>query len=694
MLNQFKREVLFGLLILVCQVVFGQARQAERPNIIIILADDLGFSDLGCYGGEVETPNLDQLAENGLRYKQFYNAARCCPSRAALMTGLYPHQTGMGWMAAADLGTPAYSGTLNENSVTIAEVLKTAGYSTYMTGKWHLTNHRKIDGHVTDSWPSHRGFDRFFGLIRGGANYFTPEVCSNDSVFQAPPDFYLTDAISDTSIKYIDEHFKRGEETPFFMYVAYTAPHWPLHAPKTAIEKYRERYLKGWDEARRSRFERQQTMGLFGPDIRMNGRDPEVPAWNSLSADEQEEMAMRMAIYAAQIEIMDQGIGRIVETLRELDQLNNTLVFFLSDNGACAEFISSGKSKVVDGSADTFESYRIHWANVGSTPFKEYKHYTHEGGIASPLIVHWPEGIKKDLNKSFVGGYGHITDLMATCVAVSGARYPTRYRDKLIHPLEGKSLLPQFSGLAVHRGKVYWEHEANLAMRDGPWKLVAKTLQDETFDPASLELYNLEDDPVESVDLAARHPARVQAMYGDWLKWAERVDVFPMDTRGYGARMQAYRRDLNGEFDDLLGGWNVHGSQALVSIDTTGRISGKNSARIVLADHQPADAKFIMAWPFPAKPGEVFTLQFQAQAEDAGSWILKIEPTSGKDEAVLKQQVNVTKGIGTFSFESAPIAREGNYRIALYQDEGREAQALWIDAIQLVAHTDDPPKSE
>lgn len=668
------------------------AQQQERPNILIIMADDMGYSDLGCYGGEVETPTLNKLAREGLRYKQFYNAARCCPSRAALMTGLYPHQAGMGWMAAADLGTPEYAGNLNNNAVTIAEVLKTAGYSTFMTGKWHLTNERKIDGKVTDNWPVHRGFDRYFGIIPGGANYFTPTVYSNDSSYKAPPGFYLTDAISDTSVKYLDEHFREADGKPFFMYVAYTAPHWPLHALKKEIEHYRERYLQGWDVLRKKRFERQQEMGLFAEIIKMNRRDPAVPAWEELSPEEQEEMAMRMAIYAAQIDIMDQGIGRIVRELEANGQLDNTLLFFLSDNGACAEFISSGKSKAVDGTEDTFESYRINWANVGSTPFKEYKHYTHEGGIATPLIVHWPEGIQAGLNNSFVNEYGHITDLMATCVEVSGAEYPREYKGFKIHPLAGKSLLPHFSGGSSHRGKVFWEHEANIALRDGKWKLVAKTLQDEEFDPANLELYNMETDPVEMHDLAGEKPELVKAMYAQWLEWAKRINVFPLDTREYGARMQAYRRSVNGSFDDNLGGWQVPEGQFVVSVDTTGKLSGKKSVRIQLSDPEAQGGlqKPVMTWPFRAEKGEIFSLSFLAASQERGTLTVRLEKT-GKDRIRPIDGVITVKGRSKFTYTSPELPEKGTYRIAFYRTaSGKDASSrnqaapIWIDDVTLI----------
>jgi arylsulfatase A-like enzyme len=283
----------------------------SRPNIVLIMADDLGFSDLGCYGGEVETPQLDELAKKGLRYRQFYNAARCCPSRAALMTGLYPHQAGMGWMAAADMGTPSYAGNLNTNSVTIAEVLRSAGYNTYMTGKWHLTNERKIEGKVIDNWPIQRGFDRYFGIIPGAANYFKATLYSNNRTYSSPTkDFYFTNAISDTSVAYIREHVQSNNKNPFFLYVAYTAPHWPLHALKPEIDKYRERYKKGWDVLREERFNKLREIGLIKQENALSPRDSAVQAWDQLSDKEKEDMTMRMAIYAAQIDVMDQGIKR------------------------------------------------------------------------------------------------------------------------------------------------------------------------------------------------------------------------------------------------------------------------------------------------------------------------------------------------------------------------------------------------
>jgi arylsulfatase A-like enzyme len=670
-------------LLMAAQVTVAQ----KRPNIILILADDMGYSDIGSYGGEVSTPNLDQLAKEGVRYKQFYNAARCCPTRASLMTGLYPHQAGMGWMAAANLGTPAYQDDLNKQSVTIAEVLKTAGYSTFMTGKWHLSNERKIDGKVTDSWPHQRGFDRYFGIVPGGANYFTPTLYSNNTTYKAPDNFYLTNAISDTSVRYIREHTTTQKDKPFFMYVAYTAPHWPLHALQSEIDKYKEVYTRGWDAFRKERFERQKAIGLISPNAVLSPRDMAVPAWETLTEEKKKEMAMRMAIYAAQIDIMDQGIGRIVAELKEQNILDNTLIFFLSDNGACAEFISSGKSKEVNGAAETFESYRIDWANLSSTPFREFKHYTNEGGIATPLIVHWPQGVRPELNGSFISEYGHLTDILATCVEVAGAKYPKVYDGHKIQPMEGKSLVPHFSGASNNRGKVYWEHEANIALRDGKWKMVAKTEEGKEFDEKTLQLFDLEADPTEMNNLAAKYPERLKAMYADWLQWAKKIGAFPLDTRNYNVRMQAYRRTINGSFDDDLGGWNIRksaGTDGSVEVDHSGQISGRNSALVVMTQSENKPAGLVMNWPFSAKKGEQFQVHLQAKANGPASFIVRLEKASGEPDKLIDQEVIVSSGIKKASFQSLTVPEDGNYKVAIYLGRLQSGDKVWIDNVELV----------
>lgn len=670
----------------------GTAPSNSRPNIVLIMADDLGFSDLGCYGGEVETPQLDELAKNGLRYKQFYNAARCCPSRAALMTGLYPHQAGMGWMAAADMGTPAYAGNLNTSSVTIAEVLRSAGYRTYMTGKWHLANDRKVEGGVIDNWPIQRGFDQYFGIIPGAANYFTPRVYSNNRSYAAPKNYYFTHAISDTSVAYIREHAKTSKDSPFFLYVAYTAPHWPLHALKPEIDKYIERYKKGWDVIRKERFEKIRAIGLVQQENAFSPRDSEVSAWDQLSEAEKEDMTMRMAIYAAQVDLMDQGIKRIVDELKKQGQLENTLIFFLSDNGACAEFISRGKEYLDGTQADSYESYRQPWANVSSTPFREYKHYVHEGGIATPLIVHWPKGIQADLHNSFVGEYGHIIDLMATCVDVSGATYPRQYNGEVIQPLEGKSLLPHFAGQQTDRGKIFWEHEANIAMRDGKWKMVAKTKERTNFDRTSLELYDMDADPSELRNLAKNHPERLDAMYKEWHAWAERIGALPLDTRTYGEREQAYRRVINGDFEDRLGGWKIHQGErglAKIEVDTKDVIKGQNSAKITVQQKASNTDAIALRWPYPAKKGEKFVVEVASKANRPKTELtIAVEPVTG-GKPILSQKVEISGDVSVHRFETERIPVDSRYRLSLKFGDVPVATSVWVDSIKLVSLSED-----
>lgn len=683
-MKSYFRNAFTSLFILFSYITTAVAQ--KKPNIVLILADDMGFSDIGCYGGEVHTPNLDGLASEGIRYKQFYNAARCCPTRASLITGLYPHQAGMGWMAAADLGTPAYQDNLNNNCVTIAELLKSAGYDTYMTGKWHLTNERKIDGMVTDNWPKQRGFNHYFGIIPGGANYFTPVLYSNNSRYKAPENFYLTSAIADTSVKYIDDHFSADKTHPMFMYVAFTAPHWPLHALQKDIDKYKDVYKEGWDKIRSARFERQKQLGLIPATAVMSPRDAEVPAWESLPEEKKQDMAMRMAVYAAQIDAMDQGVGKIVAELKKLGQLDNTLIFFLSDNGACAEFISSGESKEVTGKENTFESYRINWANVSSTPFKEYKHFTYEGGIATPLIVHWPEGVDPKLDNTFIGDYGHITDIMATCADVSGANYPSLYKGNKIVPMQGKSLVPNFSGRSNNRGVVYWEHEANIAMRDGKWKLVAKTPEGHEFSKNTLELYDMQADPVEMNNLAAKYPERVNSMYSSWEKWARSIGAFPLDTREYGHRAQEYRKQVNGAFDDNLGGWAIKKGNTVkgdITIDTTSKITGKKSALAEVDKPGDRPAALAMVWRFNGKKGEKYRINLKSVAAANTSFYLRVEKPAG-EEKLVDQTVPVSAKVTGISTPVFEVPETHPYQIALYFGSMNKNDKVWVDDIQLV----------
>ena len=502
--------------------------KALRPNIILIMADDMGFSDIGCYGGEIQTPNLDQLAEHGLRYTQFYNTARCCPTRASLMTGLYAHQAGMGAMTRP---TPlrGYQGHINRNCVTIAEVLKQAGYATFMSGKWHLTEDKnKLVTGSKHNWPRQRGFDRFFGTIAGAGSFYTPQTLTLDNapITEFPKDFYYTTAIGEHGAQFIREHGADENDQPFFLYVPFTAPHWPLHALEKDIKKYRGKYLKGWDAIRAKRHARQLKMGLVDQRWPISARHERAPAWETLDKAKQKEMDERMAIYAAMIDSMDQAIGHILKAVADLDQTENTMILFLADNGGCDESGLYGFERKKGGKLGTdssFASYGLCWANASNTPFQFFKKDNHEGGIASPLIVHWPEGIEQGAHGKLRHEPTHVIDIMATAVQLAGAEYPARFRGHDILPLEGLSLLPTFEGKPLDRTALYWEHVGNRAVRSGDWKLVANT----RFRKQEWELYNLRTDRTETVNLFNQREDKAQELKTLWQAWATRAYVLP-----------------------------------------------------------------------------------------------------------------------------------------------------------------------
>lgn len=506
---------------------------SDKPNIVIIMADDMGFSDIGCYGSEIETPNLDSLAEKGLRFTQFYNTARCCPTRASLLTGLYSHQAGIGHMTG-DYGKPGYIGHLNDNCVTIAEALNPAGYTSYAVGKWHV-------GADPEHWPCKRGFARYYGANSAFGHYFGMQKGRRfiiDDTEQFPdsklktvgnsqyypfknPDgsqWYGTDAYTDYAVKYVNEHVK-SKTNPFFLYVPYTAPHWPLHALPEDIAKYKGKYAKGWDAIRKERNERMMKMGLVAKSWPLTARDTNVKAWDEVDDEKKKDMELRMAVYAAMIDRMDQNIGRIVETLKNNKILDNTLILFLADNGGCAEGGPFGFSRndETPGTPDSYTSYGISWANASNTPFRLYKHWVHEGGISTPLIAHWPKVIKQ--KGKLTEQTGHVIDLMATCCDVAGATYPKTFKGKQIVPLEGKSLLPILQGSKrPDHDAIYWEHEGNRAVRKGDWKLVSRF-------PGQWELYNLKEDRTELNNLAAGHTDIVNELSTMYRTWAKRSNV-------------------------------------------------------------------------------------------------------------------------------------------------------------------------
>ena len=537
------------LLILLSSFAIVHSSFSAPPNLIYILADDMGFSDIGCYGGEIETPNLDALAKGGLRFTQFYNTARCCPTRASLLTGLYPHQAGIGHMME-DRQMEGYRGNLNKNCVTIAEALKPAGYKSYAVGKWHVTNvtHPKTDADKFN-WPLQRGFDRFYGTIHGAGSFFDPNTLTRDNTYISPfadaeyrsDDYYYTDAISDHASRFIREHDKAK---PFFLYVAYTAAHWPMHAKEKDIAKYKGCYALGYEAVRKARYEKMIREGVISA--------PSTTNWPLPSNMGEKEFwdwdRRNMEVFAAMVDNMDQGIGRIVQTLKESGQFENTLICFLQDNGGCAEGMGRAKAGpprsaeatlpllgkeylqpdmiprqtrdgfpmrqgkgVMAGAGDTYIGYGEAWATVSNTPFRKHKHWVHEGGISTPLIAHWPAGItrKGELEST----PGHLIDLMATAVELSKTIYPAT-----VKPMEGRSLAPLFTGGQIEREAIYWEHEGNRAVRVGDWKIVSEL-------PKAWELYNIARDRSEQHDLSQQEPERVQQMAAMYEAYAKRANV-------------------------------------------------------------------------------------------------------------------------------------------------------------------------
>jgi arylsulfatase len=498
-----------------------------RPNILVILVDDMGFSDISCYGGEIRTPNLDKLASEGVRFTQFHNTARCCPSRAALLTGLYPHEAGVGHMTEERVGTdgktlPGYSGRLNDRCVTIAEVLRSAGYFTAMAGKWHVGQNFGVT-------PWGRGFDRSLNSIAGG--FYFPESRGAEIFLNGkslgttnaplPAHWYSTDLWTEYALKFVDEAKPTGK--PFFLNLAYNAPHFPLQAPPEEIARWRGKYKIGWDKLREARYQRLISMGIIDKSWPLSPRLDVVPAWDSLTPAEQDRYDNIMAIYAAVVEHMDKAVGVLVDGLRQRGVVDNTLILFMSDNGGNAE---SGVPGRLEGehAGDAHSTVFVGqcWATLNNTPFVRYKHYTDEGGIATPLIAHWPDGISAKRRGQLEPQPGHLIDIMPTCLDVGGARYPTEFNGKPITPSEGVSLRPAFEGRPLGRPHpIFWEHEGNRAVLDGRWKLVA--LSDHPW-----RLYDTVADRTEQHDLATDEPATVKRLAGEWDDYAARANVLPL----------------------------------------------------------------------------------------------------------------------------------------------------------------------
>jgi len=506
--RDFIRRVGLGLGALACSASLADGKR-DRPNILLIMADDMGYSDLGCFGGEIHTPNLNALAAGGVRFTQFYNCAKCGPTRASLLTGQYNQAVGTAEM---------------QYGVTFGEVLRSAGYRTIISGKWHQK-----------PLPTTRGFDRYFGLADGCCNFWNPGTTARPGepapgrkrstprrwaiedkaiMGYVPPekDFYTTDAFAGYAIGRLEEY--KNADKPFLLYLPFTAPHYPLHAWPEDIAKYRGRYRIGWDELRRRRYKRQVDMGLVDPQYAVSPRDPDVPAWETLREEQKDEYDLLMSVYAAMVDRLDQAIGRVFAKLKELGVWDNTLILFLSDNGGCAENVNRPPD-IPPGPVESYRTLGRPWANATNTPYRKYKSTDYEGGNCTPFIAHWPGVIKPGTTTDQVG---HIIDILPTFAEIAGAKYPKTFDGRPIKPVAGKSLVPIFKGKrrAPHEA-LFWQFGKAKAVRQGNWKLVR-------FGNAEWELYNLETDRTELHDVAKAHPDRVQQMAQAWQTWRDRCD--------------------------------------------------------------------------------------------------------------------------------------------------------------------------
>lgn len=516
------------------------APSTRPPNIILVLVDDMGFSDIGCYGGEIRTPNLDRLAREGMRFSSMYNAARCCPTRASLLTGLYPHRAGIGHMIG-DFGIDAYRGRLLDHTVTLAEALKATGYQTMMSGKWHVGG--DYDSRHADHWtpgdPTHptplqRGFDRFYGTLDGACSFFNPHYLMEDTqrVFPDREDYYITDAFSRKAIDMIRQ--RHNADAPFFLYLAYTAPHWPLHAPEEAIARYEGAYAKGWDHIRGARFEELRASGLLRDGWKISPRDPQVSPWAEVADKSWEDR--RMAVYAAQVELMDTGLGKVLDELDRQGIADDTVVMFLSDNGGCAEYLAEdgwarfyggttpdgrdvvlgNRGDITPGDAATFMSYEKGWSNVSNAPFRMHKRFVHEGGISTPFIVRWPDRVPP---RSMSHAPVHVMDVVPTCLEIADARPLTERAERDAPELDGESFLDCLLGRSWERQRpLAWEHQGNVAVRMGEWKLV------KTFE-GDWELYNMDEDRTELNDLVAGNESIKARLLDAYDQWALRCGV-------------------------------------------------------------------------------------------------------------------------------------------------------------------------
>lgn len=515
-----KRGVVYFLTVVLC--ITSLAQQKQKPNIVLILVDDLGFSDIEPYGGQdLKTPNISKLAKEGTIFKEFYNNSICAPTRASLLTGQYPHKAGVGYFNV-NLGLPAYQGFLNKESLTLAEVLQQGGYSTILSGKWHV-------GDDKDQWPAQRGFERSFGFIGGASNYYEindsanadVQLYRNNQPYYLPKDKYLTDAITDNALGFLDEQSK--EKKPFFLYLAFNAPHWPLQAIPRDIAAYKGVYKDGWDSLRVRRYRQAIAKGVIDGGQALAVHDEALQPWSKLTYDEQQYWQYRQEVYAAMIDRVDQSIGRLLDKLKELKKDQNTLIVFLSDNGAQGGNnlrLYTQRTSGPVGSAGSYEVQNSNWSQTGNSPLRNYKGTPYEGGISAPFIAWLPGAVRAN---RIVKGTGHLIDIAPTLYEVAGVKYPAVYNGFKVHVLPGQSLLPVLRGktdTVSRKDAIYWERGGNLAVRWGKWKLVQLG-----GSPKKYELYDLSVDRAENNDLSKEHPKLVAQLKHLYEEWALQNDV-------------------------------------------------------------------------------------------------------------------------------------------------------------------------
>lgn len=514
-----KKWTIAPALLVTGTLTYANAQEEQRPNFIVILVDDMGYSDLGCYGSEIKTPHIDHLRKQGMLFSQFYANSRSCPTRASLLTGLYPSRAGMGEMTE-NIGVPEYQGFLNKECLTLGEAMKANGYATYLSGKWHV-------GDADGQWPYDRGFERSFTFLGGATDYYEPENMAIDhqQIQIKDSSFYLTTAISDYAVRFIREQEK--SEKPMMMYVAYNTPHWPLQAPYERIRKHLAYYQRGWDQIREERFKRMRQKRVISAQTKLTPLHPNVPAWNNYPKEEQQKWCIKMATYASMIEMVDDGIGQIIKELKRQKKLDNTFILFLSDNGACPHPMNKPvkypNNKMWERGTSTY--YDFPGANVSSTPFSFFKRWSHEGGICVPCIAFYPKMIKAG---SQCNVPAHVIDVLPTLLDLGKGHYPSTYEGRKIQPLDGVTMRPLLLDptTTIH-DVIGWEHSGNRGIRKGDWKLVYN------FDKGAKrwELYNIAQDRTELNNLSTKYPEKVQELAQEYEKWSRQNRVIEFSLR-------------------------------------------------------------------------------------------------------------------------------------------------------------------